>query len=72
MGEEEEEEGEEPDDVLEGLADVHGQVPDEDHPPAHRAVNVPEPETENNCCNNNVDEAEEPKYKKNRNKDVQQ
>ena len=33
-------------DILHALADVHDEVPDEDHPPAHRTVNIPEPETE--------------------------
>ena len=28
------------------LTDIHDQVPDEDHPPADRAIDVPEPEAE--------------------------
>ena len=38
----------EPDDIFEGLSDVHDQVPYEDHSPPHCTINVPEPETNKN------------------------
>ena len=36
-----------PDDIFEGLSNVHDQVPYEDDPSSHSTINVPKPETEN-------------------------
>ena len=38
-----------PDEVLQVLADVHDQVPDQDQLPADVCIKVPEPETEEQC-----------------------
>ena len=40
-----------PDDILEGLADVHDEIPDKDNSSSYSSINVPEPETANGWRN---------------------